>query len=389
MSSAKVRQQTRRYVTWTEIDLDAIAWNVLRLKKHVGEHTELMAVVKANAYGHGTLPVARVALQNGATRLAIGRVDEAIKLRKAGIDVPILLMCFTTPAQSPDIVRYRLTPTVNALKQAQALSKAVAAQGAPPLPIHIKVDSGMGRFGLMPDEVLDFARAVAAIPGLTLEGFYTHFSTADEADTSHTHRQFALYRQLLHQIEEAGIPVRIKHVANSAATMRFPEMHLDMVRCGIAIYGLYPSPGMERSLDLRPAMALKSRVGRVRTLPSGWAISYGRTYVTTRPTLVALVPVGYGDGYHRILSNRGAVLICGQRAPLLGRVCMDQFVVDITGITGVEEGDPVVLLGRQGQDQIHADEIAAWAATINYEVVTAILPRVPRVYIRGEHASPT
>ncbi len=373
-----------RYVTWAEIDLDAIAWNVRQLKKHLGERTELMAVVKANAYGHGTLPVAQVALQNGATRLAIGRVDEAIKLRKAGIEAPILLLCYTTPAQSRDIVRYGLTPTVNALEQAQALSQAVAAQDTPPLTIHIKVDTGMGRFGLMPEEALDFARAVTAMPALTLEGFYTHFAAADEADASHTHRQFTVYAQVVQQLEGAGIPVPVKHVANSAATMRFPEMHLDMVRCGIAMYGLYPSPEMERNLVLRPAMALKSRVGRVRTLPAGWAISYGRTYVTTEPTPVALVPAGYGDGYRRILSNKGAVLIRGQRAAILGRVCMDQFVVDITGIPGAADGDIVVLLGCQGKDEVDADEIAAWAGTINYEVVTAILPRVPRIYLRGE-----
>jgi alanine racemase len=371
------------YVTWAEIDLDAIAWNVQRLKEHVGERTALMAAVKANAYGHGTLPVARAALQNGASRLAVARVEQGMKLRKAGIEAPILLLCYATPAQAADIVWHRLTPTVNALELAHALSQAVAAQGTLALPVHIKVDTGMGRFGLLPEEVLDFVRAVAALPGLILEGFYTHFSSADEADASHTQRQFALYCQVVQRIEQAGIGVPIKHVANSAATMRFPQMHLDMVRCGIAIYGLYPSPEVERNITLRPAMTLRSHVGRVRTLPAGWGISYGRTYVTTRPTPVALIPMGYGDGYQRILSNRGAVLIRGRRAPILGRVCMDQFAVDVSDIPGIAEGDAVVLLGRQGEDEIDADEIAAWAGTINYEVVTAILPRVPRVYRGG------
>jgi alanine racemase len=375
------------YVTWAEVDLDAIAHNVRALKAHIGEHTELAAVIKANAYGHGSLPVAHVALQNGATRLAVGPVEEGVQLRAAGITAPILLMCYATPGQAADIVRHRLTPTVNAPELAQALSDTVGAHNAPPLAVHIKVDTGMGRFGLMPDEVCDFVRAVAGLPGLIVEGFYTHFSSADEADTSHTYEQFALYRQLAGQLEREGIHVPVKHAANSAATLRFPEMHLDMVRCGVAMYGLHPSADTEVTVPLRPAMALKSKVGRVRTVPSGWGVSYGRTYVTTRPTPVALVSVGYGDGYHRILSNKAEVLIHGQRAPMLGRVCMDQFVVDVRGIASVQEGDEIVVLGRQGQDEVSADEIAAWAGTINYEVVTSILPRVPRIYLRGAAAS--
>ncbi len=368
--------------TWAEVDLDAIADNARQLKAHVGARTELMAVVKANAYGHGTVPVAQVALQSGATRLAVNRVEEGSQLRAAGIDAPILVMGYATPGQSADIVRDRLTPTVNAPELAQVLSAAVAEQGAPDLPVHLKVDTGMGRFGVLPDEVVDFGRAVAALPGLFLEGFYTHFCSADEQDTSHTYRQFDIYQHLLRQLEEAGIRVPIRHVANSAATLRFPEMHLDLVRCGIALYGLRPSSEVEWNIPLRPAMALKSRVARVRTLPADWGIGYGRTYVTSGPTRVALVPVGYGDGYHRLLSKRGAVLIHGQRAPILGRVSMDQLVVDVGAIADVQEEDVAVLLGRQGEAELSADEVAAWGETINYEVVTSILPRVPHVYLR-------
>jgi alanine racemase len=375
------------HVTWAEVDLDAIAHNVRALKTLIGKRTELAAVIKANAYGHGALPVARVALQHGATRLAVGPVEEGVQLRAGGITAPILLMCYATPGQAEGIVRFRLTPTVNALELAYALSDAVCAQQVPPLPVHVKVDTGMGRFGLMPDEVCHFVQAVASLRGLSVEGFYTHFGTADEADTAHTWQQFALYRKLAQRLESKGIHVAVKHAANSAATMRFPEMHLDMVRCGVAVYGLRPSADTEMTVPLCPAMALKSRVGRVRTVPAGWGISYGRTYVTSRPTPVALVPVGYGDGYHRILSNRAQVLIHGQRAPIVGRVCMDQFVVDVTGIANVQEGEEVVVLGRQGEDEVTADEIAAWAGTINYEVVTSILPRVPRLYLRGGIAS--
>jgi alanine racemase len=370
------------HTTWSEVDLSAIAHNVRQLKEHIGPQTRLAAVVKANAYGHGVVPVARVALENGAERLGVGRVEEGAALRQAGIEAPILLMCYATPVQAAEIVRHRLTPTVNSLELAQALSAAVAEQGEANLPLHIKVDTGMGRFGLLPEELLDFARALARLPGLSLEGIYTHFCTADEPDTSHTDQQFDHYQQLVAQLEEAGIRIPIQHVANSAATLRFPQMHLDLVRCGISLYGLSPSPDVEAPFPLRPAMALKSRVGRVRTLPAGWGISYGRDYVTTEPTLVALVPLGYGDGYHRLLSNRGAVLIGGQRAPLLGRVCMDQFVVDVSEIEDVHEGDEVVLFGRQGQAELSADEVAAWAGTINYEVVTSVLSRVPRVYLQ-------
>jgi alanine racemase len=375
-------------VTWAEIDLDAIAGNARGLKKHIGERTMLMAVVKANAYGHGALAVARVALENGATQLAVHRVAAGSQLRAGGITAPVLVMGYATPGQAASIVRHRLTPTVNTLELAQALSAAVADQSAPALPIHLKVDTGLGRFGVLPDEVLDFARALVSLPGLSLEGFYTHFCSADERDTSHTYRQFETYSQLVRQLEEAGIAIPVRHVANSAAALRFPEMHLDLVRCGIAVYGLRPSPEVEVNMPLRPAMSLKSRVGRVRTLPAGWGISYGRTYVTSCPTPVALVPVGYGDGYHRIQSNKGTVLIRGKRAPILGRVCMDQFVVDVSGIPDVRQNDEVVVLGRQSEEEITADEIAAWAGTINYEVVTSILPRVPRVYLRDGVASP-
>jgi alanine racemase len=369
------------HVTWAEVDLGAIAHNCRQLKRHIGPQTILCAVVKANAYGHGALAVAQVALDNGADRLAVSRVEEGVELRQGGIDAAILVMGYATAEQAASIVQHRLTPTVNSLELARALSTAVAKQGAPALAVHIKIDTGLGRFGLLPDEVLEFAQALTPLPGLFLEAIYSHFSSADEANTSHTYRQFEMYQGLVSQLRSAEIRAAIHHVANSAATLRFPEMHLDMVRCGIALYGLRPSADTEMPLALRPAMALKSRVGRVCTLPAGWGISYGRDYVTTEPTRVALVPVGYGDGYHRLLSNRGQVLIHGQRAPMLGRVCMDQFVVDVSHIEGVKLGDEVVLFGQQGQAALSADEVAAWAGTINYEVVTSILPRVPRIYL--------
>ncbi|MGC8787013.1 MAG: alanine racemase [Anaerolineae bacterium] len=374
------------HVCWAEIDLDAIAYNTRQLKKHVGEHAELAAVVKANAYGHGALPVAQTVLQNGATRLAVARVDEGILLRRGGVIAPILVMGYATTGQAEDIVRHRLTPTVNTLELAYALSAAVKAQNAPPLPVHVKVDTGLGRFGLLPEEVLDFTRALLSVPNLTLEGCWTHFASADEADQSYTYHQFAVYNQVLRQLEDAGIRIPLKHVANSAATLSLPETHLDMVRCGITIYGLRPSPEVKMVVPLRPAMSIKARVARVRTLPAGSSISYNRTYITSKPTPVALVPIGYGDGYRRSLSNKGMVLIHGQRVPIIGRVCMDQFMVDVSNIPDVQLNDEVVILGRQGDEEINAEEIGAWVGTNNYETVAAILPRVPRVYLTQSEA---
>jgi alanine racemase len=370
-----------QHLTWAEIDLDAIAHNTRELKRLIGGKTELMAVVKANAYGHGAVPVAEAALENGASRLAVNRVVEGVQLRQAGIMAPVFIMGYTLPAQAETIVRWDLTPTVNTHEQAQALSTAASHQGKV-LPIHVKVDTGLGRFGLLPGEMVDFVEALSALPGLVLEGIYTHFAIADAVDKTYTLQQFEIFRDVVRRLEEAGFTIPIKHVAGSAATLDLPGTHLDMVRCGITLYGLRPSDEVEPTIPLRPAMTLKSRVARVRTLPAGSSISYGRTYTTSEPTRVALVPVGYGDGYHRLISNRGQVLIRGQRAPIVGRVCMDQFVVKASHIPDVQQHDEVVLLGQQGDEEITAEEVATWAGTINYEVTTSILPRVTRVYLK-------
>lgn len=369
-------------LTWAEIDLDAITFNAAGLKARAGARAELMVAVKANAYGHGAVPVARAAIEGGATHLAVHRTLEGVRLRQTGITAPILVMGYTMPGESERIVRWNLTPTVNSKPQAEALSEAAVAQGKA-LPIHVKVDTGMSRYGLLPDEVLDFVRFLSGLPGLELEGLYSHHCVADLADKAFTRHQFSIYVDVVERLEEAGFAFPLKHVSNSATTLDLPEMALDMVRCGIALYGLRPSDEVEPAIPLRPALALKSRLARVRTLPAGASISYGRTHITDKPTRVALVPVGYGDGYHRILSNRGAVLIHGRRAPIVGRVCMDQFVVDVSHIPAVRLHDEVVLIGRQGTEHIPAEEVARWAETINYEVTTSLLPRVVRIYLRG------
>ena len=369
-------------VTWAEIDLDAIAHNVSAYKRHVGPNVEVMAVVKANAYGHGALPVARAALQAGATRLAVHRLIEGVELRQGGIDAPILVMGYTPSSGAEMVVSWRLTPSLMTIEFAQALS-ARASDLDVTVPVHVKVDTGMSRYGLMPAEATSFLLAVQKLPGLHLEGLFTHFATADWADLTHAQGQLGVFTEVIQAARSAGVRFPVIHAANSAATMHLPEAHFNAVRPGIGLYGLDPSSEWPPVFELRPALALKSLVSRVRQLPAGAGVSYGRTFITQKPTLAALVPVGYGDGYHRILSNRGSVLIHGQRAPILGRVCMDQFVVDVSHISGVQQDDEVVILGPQGDERISAEEVAGLASTINYEVTTSLLPRVARVYTRG------
>ena len=366
-------------LTYARIDLDAIAHNARELKRHVGPSVHLVAVVKANAYGHGALEVAQVALAHGATWLAVARVAEGVQLRQAGMSAPILVMGYFLPSEAEAVAAYDLTATVNSAEVARALSGQAQRLGRS-VTVHVKVDTGMGRFGLLPAEVLPFLAGISAMPGLEVEGLWSHFATADARDKTYAHQQFATFLQVIQAVEDAGYAISMRHIANSGILFDLPATHLDAVRPGILLFGLHPSDEVTPTILLRPALSLVSHVGRVRTLPAGSSISYGRTYTTTRPTPVALVPIGYGDGYHRLLSNRGAVLIRGQRAPIVGRVCMDNIVVDVTGIQGVQEGDEVVLIGPQGEDYISAEEVAAWAETINYEVTTSLLPRLPRIY---------
>jgi alanine racemase len=369
-------------LTWAEINLDAIAHNVKAYKNHVGPDVEVMAVVKANAYGHGAAPVAKAALEAGAARLAVHRLHEAVELRKAGLTAPILIMGYTPPEAAEAVVRWRLTPSLITLEFAQALSEK-ASTGSDPVPVHIKMDSGMSRYGLMPPEVPDFARAVRELPGLVLEGLFTHFATADALDQTYMRRQLAEFNAVIIALRIAGIEIPLTHAANSAAAMTLPESHFDAVRIGVAMYGLHPSNEWPPVFPIQPALCLKSSVCRVFDLPAGAGISYGRTFVTEKPIKAALVPVGYGDGYHRVLSNKAEVLIHGRRAPIRGRVCMDQFVVEVTHIPQVRIGDEVVLVGAQDGAVINSEEVARLAGTINYEITTALLPRVPRFYFSG------
>lgn len=368
--------------TWIEIDLDAIAQNVRNIKKLIGEKKELMAVVKGNGYGHDILEISSVVLKNGATRLAVARLEEGIFLRKAGIAVPILVLGLTLEQQAELLVAYNLTPTVSKYETVEKLSK-FAAREDKIVKVHIKVDTGMGRIGIFPNHVLDFVKKIKAFKNIEIEGIFTHFSVADEKDKTYTKAQFKKFMEILTILEEEEIKIPVKHVGNSATLLDFPYMWLDLVRPGISIYGLYPSTEVQKTVKLIPAHSFKTRIIFLKELPEGEYLSYGRTYTTKRRTKVASLPVGYADGYNRLLSNQGEVLVRGRRFPVIGRVCMDQTMIDVTNLPQVEAGDEVVLWGRQGQEEITVQEVAEKIGTINYEIVH--LPdkkRVPKLFIQ-------
>lgn len=369
-------------LTWTEVNLDAIAQNVKNIKKLIGEKKELMAVVKGNAYGHDILEVSPVVLENGATRLAVARLEEGIILRKAGITVPILVLGLTLKQQAEFLVSYDITPAVCEFEMIEKLSES-AVQMNKMTKIHLKVDTGMGRIGIFPDDVLRFIKRIKALKNVEIEGIFTHFSVANEKDKFYTEEQFRKFIEILTVLEKEGIKIPIKHVGNSATLLDLPHMWLDMVRPGLAIYGLYPSKEVKKTINLIPAQQFKTKIVFIKELPLGESISYGRTYITKRRMRVASLPVGYADGYNRLLSNQGEVLVRGQRVPIIGRVCMDQCMIDVTNLTQVEIGDEVVLWGRQGEEMITVEEIAQKIRTINYEIVH--MPdkkRVAKLFIR-------
>lgn len=363
-------------LTWAEVDLKAIAANVHNLKTLIGPQVEIIAVVKANGYGHGEVAVAKTALANGATRLAVHRMLDGVRLRQGGITAPILVLGYTPPSGLPMVIEHQLTQTVIDVPVAEALSRLATG----PTPIHIKVDTGMSRYGMFPHQVIDFIRTVERLPHLYVEGVFSHFATADEAERGPMLKQWAAFRELLTALEAAGIEIPLRHICNSAATLTLPEARLDAVRPGLLLYGIAPTDAVPLPYPLQPALTLKSTVVQVKDLPAGSGIGYGWSYITERPIRTALVPIGYGDGYHRLISNRGAVLIHGQRAPIRGRVSMDQIVVEVSDIPDVAIGDEVVVLGAQGDERITAEEIARWAETIPYEVLTSIHTQIPRRY---------
>ncbi|MBN1138886.1 MAG: alanine racemase [Anaerolineae bacterium] len=363
--------------TWVEVDLEAIAHNVRRIVEMVGPKVLVLAVLKADGYGHGAIRVARTALNNGARYLGVASINEGTALRRAGITAPILVLGYTPAWQARELVLHSLSATVFNLDIARALSRAAADLNGR-VPTHIKVDTGMGRLGLLPDEVLPFVLELQRLPNLALEGIFTHFSVAD-SDPDYTRWQLNRFQQVVEALAKAGIRPPLAHAANSAAVLALPESHLDMVRPGIALYGLHPSPEVRCPPDFRPALRFKTQVAQVKTLPPGSYVSYGNTYQTSGEQRIAVIPVGYADGFRRAPRHWGEVLVRGHRAPIVGRVSMDQTMIDVTAIPGVRQGDEAVLIGEQGNEQITAEEVAERLGTINYEVVSEILARVPRI----------
>ncbi len=371
--------------TWLEIDRDALASNVRKLRRRLASTARLMAVVKANAYGHGALETARTVLRAGADACGVATFAEAMELRAGGITAPLLVLGYTPAGQAADAARHDITLTLFDVDTAIACAVAAGAQAEGRLRVHLKVNTGMNRLGVEPEEAAAVVEALRQLPGLQVEGIFTHFATSDEMDRSHAYRQFERFRDLLALLAAHGLRPPLAHAANSAALLTMPETHLDMARAGIALYGLDPDAEQCRLPDgFRPALAWKAQVAQVRWLESGAAVSYGREFVAPHRMPVAVLPVGYADGFPRKPHHWGYVLLGGQPAPIVGRVCMDQTVVDASAALlvngGLKQGDEAVLIGRQGDRRITAEEAAAHVGTNNYDIVSRILPRVPRVY---------
>jgi len=369
--------------TWTEVNLDAIAKNVRNIKELIGEKKELMAVVKGNAYGHDILEVSSVVLKNGASRLAVARLEEGIFLRKSGVVAPILILGLTLKQQAELLVYYNITPAVCEYEMIEKLSESAIKVGKV-VKVHLKVDTGMGRIGILSHDILRFIKKIRALKKVEIEGIFTHFSVADEKNKTYTEEQFKKFMEVLTLLEKEEKRIPIKHVGNSATLLDLPHMWLDLVRPGISIYGLYPSTEVQKTIKLIPAHSFRTRIVFLKELSAGEYVSYGRTYTTIKKrTKVASLPVGYADGYNRLLSNQGEVLVRGRRFPIIGRICMDQCMVDVSSLLEVKIGDEVVLWGRQGQEEITVEEISEKIGTINYEIVH--MPdkkRVPKLFIK-------
>jgi len=365
--------------TFAEIDLSAIAHNIEAVVTRVYP-AQVMAVVKANAYGHGVIPVTRTALSHGATYLGVALMEEGIELRNHGIEAPILVFGGAVTSQLRDYFTFNLEATIYTKEIALGFSQ-LSEQFQAPISVHIKVDTGMGRVGIGWEEAIEFIEYVNGLQGVVIEGLYTHFATSDERDKSYAGIQFERFRNVIAQVEERKITIPLKHAANSGAILDLPETYLDMVRLGVMMYGYYPSNETTESIALKPAMTFKSAVLFLKTIPAGTSVSYGRKFFSQRETRIATIPVGYADGYNRLLTNTGQVTIRGKQFPVVGRVCMDLILVDVGADDAVEIGDEAILFGRADDQAITVNEICTITGTIPYEVTCWVSSRVPRVYI--------
>ena len=369
---------------YARIDLGAVEENFYNMKANLAEGVRMIGVIKTDGYGHGAVAIAnKIKDYDFLWGFAVATVEEAMELREAGLVKPILILGFTFPEDYDTVVRNSFRPAVFKLSMAKELNEAAKRAGIK-APIHLVVDTGMSRIGLpASEEGADEAARIAALDSLEIEGLFSHFARADEEDKTSAYEQFDRYMKFAGLLEDRGISIPMKHIGNSAAIAELPDVHLDAVRAGITIYGIYPSDEVDRSkLALKPVMSLISHVAYIKEVPPGTPVSYGGTFVTARPTRIATIPVGYGDGYPRLMSGKGDVLIRGKRAPILGRVCMDQLMVDVTDIEA-EEFDQVTLLGTDGDETISVDEIGHLSGRFPYELTCDINQRVPRVFVNG------
>lgn len=370
---------------WAEVDLDAIWENMVHMKENIAENTKILAVIKTDGYGHGGVPIAKMLEQlDFMFGYAAATYEEAHVLREAGVKKPILILGYTFPYCYEELIREEIRPAVYRRDTVEELAAAAAKVGQK-AKVHIKVDTGMGRIGITPDEEgLEFVRFLIEHSELEVEGIFTHFAKSDEADKTSANHQLELFQNFIDKIQtELGITIPVKHCSNSAAILEMPQANMDMVRAGITTYGLYPSEEVSKDIvPLRAAMSLYSHIVYCKTIHAGQSVSYGGLFTAQKDTRVATIPVGYGDGYPRSLSGRGYVLIHGKKAPILGRVCMDQFMVDISEIPEAMEGDKVTLLGMDGTERITAEELGELSGRFNYEFVCDLGKRIPRVYIQ-------
>ena len=367
--------------TWAEIDMDALKSNIENIRKITDKKSMIMAVVKADAYGHGAVNIAKHLLKNGADRLAVADLDEAVELRRAGIDAPILILGASFDEDCEMLVKYDITPAVFLYDFAKKLSDAAKKLGKT-AKVHIKIDTGMSRIGYVSgvddEAVTEEILRISNLPNIFIEGIFSHFATSDEKDSEYTKKQFSEFMAVCDLLKKKGLDIPIRHIANSAAIMMYPETHLEMVRAGIILYGFYPSEEVNKDkLALERVMTLKSRITLIKEIKDR-GVSYGKTYIARRNTKVATVPVGYADGYTRLLNNKAKIAVNGEPVDVIGRICMDQCMIDVTNVHNINIGDEVIIFGKE---VVTADEIAESLGTINYEIVCMLSRRIPRVYI--------
>ncbi|MDF2611257.1 MAG: alr2 [Lachnospiraceae bacterium] len=383
----KMQNRKKYYRVQANVNLNAIRHNLLQIRNKLDVNTKLMAIIKADAYGHGAVPLAKaIRTSDMIDYYGVAIIEEAVELREAGIEKPILILGYTPKEQYDLVVAYDVAQTVFQFEMAEALSREAKRQGKI-AKIHIKIDTGMSRIGFSDtkESVVEIKR-IAALENIEIEGLFSHFARADETDKTSTKNQLDRYIEFNNRLEKEQIHIPLKHIANSAGIIEFPEAYFNMVRCGIATYGIYPSDVVNhQEIPLIPAMELKTHVIYVKDVETGVGISYGATYITDKKTRIATIPVGYADGYSRNLSNHGRVIIHGQYAPIVGKICMDQFMVDVTHIADVKQGDSVTLLGRDADAYISAEELAEGSHSFAYELVCTVGKRIPRVYSEPEY----